>query len=182
MWQNLSGWIKQRFASNYAAQLSKPLNLLVSLGLYFLQTLIKIYCRWVLRNYRKILCCSNSISALWWCCCNFFFCLLQQEAFSPAQDGLILFYKCKEKKIIGLSGIAKGWSTKKLYMNKRDLNHTCNCRHSFSCCAKSPDIIISPRIILLWGLMVTNCPVYQNKTVLCNLASLLLCIHQYIRS
>lgn len=30
--------------------------------------------------------------------------------------------------------------------------------------------------------MVTNCPIYHNKTVLCNLASLLLCIHQYIRS
>lgn len=30
--------------------------------------------------------------------------------------------------------------------------------------------------------MVTNCPIYQNKTVLCNLASFLLCIHQYIRS
>lgn len=67
-------------------------------------------------------------------------------------------------------------------MNKRDLNHTCSRRHSLSCCAKSPDTILSPGIILLWGLMVANCPIYQHKTVLCNLASLLLCIHQYIRS
>lgn len=112
---------------------------------------------------------------------NFFF-LPQQERFSPAQHGLILSYKWQRKKFIGLSGIAKGWSTKKLYMNKRDLNHTCSRRHSLSCCAKSPDTILSPGIILLWGLMVANCPIYQHKTVLCNLASLLLCIHQYIRS
>lgn len=67
-------------------------------------------------------------------------------------------------------------------MTVRDLNHTWNCRHSFSCCVKSPDTTLSPGIILLWGLMVTHCPIYQNKTVLCNLASLLLCNHQYIRS
>lgn len=29
--------------------------------------------------------------------------------------------------------------------------------------------------------MVTNCPIYQNKAVLCDLASPLLCVHQYIR-
>lgn len=28
--QNLSGWIKQRFAGNPTAQLSKPLNLIVN--------------------------------------------------------------------------------------------------------------------------------------------------------
>lgn len=67
-------------------------------------------------------------------------------------------------------------------MNERDLNHTWNCRHSSSCCIKSPDTTLSPGIILLWGLMATHCPIYQNKTVLCNLASLLLCNHQYIRS
>lgn len=52
----------------------------------------------------------------------------------------------------------------------------------FQCCAKNPDTIFSPAIILPWGLVVTNCPIYQKKTVLCNLASLVLCIHQYLRN
>lgn len=105
----------------------------------------------------------------------------QQERFSAALYSLILSYKQKRKKIISLSGIAKGWSSTKLSTNKRGLNHICNCRHSFGCCMKSLDTILSPGLILLLGLMVTNCPIYQNEMVFCNLASLLLCIHQYMR-
>lgn len=67
-------------------------------------------------------------------------------------------------------------------MTKRGLNHTCNRWQGFSCCVRSSGAILSPGIILLRGRRVTNCLIYQNKTALCNSASLLLCIHQNTRN